>query len=74
MASETTEDPSVVAPSLASRITRDDDMPQADGAAEPHNGSKLTEPEYDVEVKLADLQGDPNNPLFSVQKFEDLGL
>ena len=47
---------------------------QADGAAEPQNGSKLQEPEWDVEVKLADLQGDPNNPLFSIKKFEDLGL
>jgi ATP-dependent RNA helicase DDX19/DBP5 len=47
---------------------------QGDDAAEPLNGTQLQEPEYDVEVKLADLQGDPNNPLFSIQKFEDLGL
>ena len=49
-------------------------IPQDDGAAEPQNGSTLQEPEWDVEVKLADLQGDPNNPLFSAKKFEDLGL
>ena len=49
-------------------------IPQEDGATEPQNGSTLQEPEWDVEVKLADLQGDPNNPLFSAKRFEDLGL
>jgi ATP-dependent RNA helicase DDX19/DBP5 len=49
-------------------------VPQSDGATEPQNGSTLQEPEWDVEVKLADLQTDPNNPLFSIKKFEDLGL
>ncbi|OLL23195.1 ATP-dependent RNA helicase dbp5 [Neolecta irregularis DAH-3] len=29
---------------------------------------------YDVAVKLADLQADPNSPLYSVSNFEDLGL
>lgn len=29
---------------------------------------------YEVKVKLADLQADPNSPLFSVKRFEDLGL
>jgi ATP-dependent RNA helicase DDX19/DBP5 len=52
----------------------DTTVPQNDGATEPQNGSKLQEPEWDVEVKLADLQGDPNNPLYSIKKFEDLGL
>ncbi|CAZ84903.1 unnamed protein product [Tuber melanosporum] len=37
-------------------------------------GSGLNEPEYEVAVKLADLQGDPNSPLYSVKRFEDLGL
>lgn len=45
-----------------------------DGATESLGGSNLQEPEYDVEVKLSDLQADPNNPLFSVKSFEDLGL
>lgn len=47
---------------------------QMDGAAEPFNGSSLHEPDYTVDVKLSDLQADPNNPLFSVKSFEDLGL
>jgi hypothetical protein len=50
------------------------DAANKDGASEPLGGSNLQEPEYDVEVKLSDLQADPNNPLFSVKSFEDLGL
>jgi ATP-dependent RNA helicase DDX19/DBP5 len=59
MASEATETP----------------VPETDGATvDPQNGSQLQEPEWDVEVKLADLQGDPNNPLYSAKTFEDLQL
>jgi ATP-dependent RNA helicase DDX19/DBP5 len=43
----------------------------AQGAVE---SSDLHEPDYNVEVKLSDLQADPNNPLFSIKSFEDLGL
>jgi hypothetical protein len=68
--------------SLADRITKPDatqgsspaSIPNTDGASEVLGGSNLQEPEYDVEVKLSDLQADPNNPLFSVKSFEDLGL
>lgn len=46
-----------------------------DGASGPAQGSvDLEEPDYTVEVKLSDLQADPNNPLFSIKTFEDLGL
>ncbi|PYI05357.1 DEAD-domain-containing protein [Aspergillus sclerotiicarbonarius CBS 121057] len=47
---------------------------QTDGAPAALGGSDLQEPDYTVEVKLSDLQADPNNPLFSVKNFEDLGL
>jgi ATP-dependent RNA helicase DDX19/DBP5 len=49
---------------------------QVDGAVEPQNGSQLTEPmgEFEVAVKLSDLQADPNDPLYSVKTFEQLGL
>jgi ATP-dependent RNA helicase DDX19/DBP5 len=48
---------------------------QTDGAtAEQAGSSTLHEPEYDVQVKLADMQADPNNPLFSAKTFEQLGL
>jgi ATP-dependent RNA helicase DDX19/DBP5 len=50
------------------------DKGQLDGAASNQGGSDLAEPEYNVEVKLSDLQADPNNPLYSVKNFEDLGL
>ncbi|KEF54976.1 ATP-dependent RNA helicase DBP5 [Exophiala aquamarina CBS 119918] len=51
-----------------------DAIPQVDGATTPFGGSTLQEPEYQVEIKLADMQADPNNPLFSATSFEQLGL
>ncbi|KAL4981060.1 ATP-dependent RNA helicase dbp5 [Aspergillus desertorum] len=67
--------------SLADRITNPAentepvaDNGQLDGAAPDQHGSDLAEPEYNVEVKLSDLQADPSNPLYSVKNFEDLGL
>jgi ATP-dependent RNA helicase DDX19/DBP5 len=48
---------------------------QKDGATGFMSGSLgLDEPEFDVNVKLADLQEDPNNPLYSAKTFEDLHL
>lgn len=47
---------------------------QTDGAPAEQFGSTLQEPEFDVEVKLSDMQADPNNPLFSAKTFEELGL
>ncbi|KAI9891526.1 MAG: RNA helicase required for poly(A+) mRNA export [Vezdaea aestivalis] len=41
--------------------------------AEGQSSSQLHEPTYDVEVKLSDMQADPNNPLYSIKSFEDLG-
>jgi hypothetical protein len=49
-------------------------IPQMDGAAAPFNGSQLHEPDYLVELKLADMQADPNNPLYSIKSFDELGL
>jgi ATP-dependent RNA helicase DDX19/DBP5 len=49
-------------------------MSQTDGANVWIGGSSLAEPEFDVNVKLADLQADPNNPLFSVKDFNQLNL
>lgn len=34
----------------------------------------MIQTEYEVRVKLADLQADPNSPLYSAKRFEDLGL
>ncbi|XHG09818.1 RNA helicase required for poly(A+) mRNA export, variant 2 [Aspergillus wentii] len=68
--------------SLADRISKPDESKpseetsgdQTDGAPKELGGSDLHEPEYNVEVKLSDLQADPNNPLYSVKNFEDLGI
>jgi hypothetical protein len=49
-------------------------IPQMDGATGPFNGSQLHEPDYLVELKLADMQADPNNPLYSIKSFDELGL
>ena len=47
---------------------------QVDGSGPEGNGSALADTKFNVEVKLADLQADPNNPLFSAKSFEDLQL
>ncbi len=47
---------------------------QVDGSAPPASETALAESEREVEVKLADLQADPNNPLFSAKSFEELQL
>lgn len=43
-------------------------------AEEPQPETNLIKSTYEVKVKLADLQADPNSPLFSVKSFEELGL
>ena len=53
---------------------RQPNIPQVDGATESFNGSQLQEPDYAVDIKLADMQADPTNPLFSISSFEALGL
>ena len=53
------------------------DKAQTDGATTWLRGSGgLDEPAFNVNVKLADLQADPSNPLYSAKSFEDsqLGL
>ncbi|KAF1945906.1 P-loop containing nucleoside triphosphate hydrolase protein [Clathrospora elynae] len=47
---------------------------QVDGSGPPGNGSVLADTAFNVEVQLADLQADPNNPLFSAKSFEELQL
>ncbi|SRR6266536_5534021 len=47
---------------------------QTDGAVEPLGGSGLHDAQYEVEVKLSDIQGDESSPLFSVSTFEELGM
>lgn len=52
-----------------------------DSDSEPETPAEPAQPDtnlikstYEVKVKLADLQADPNSPLFSAKTFEELGL
>lgn len=36
--------------------------------------SNLIQSSYEVQVKLSDLQADPNSPLYSIKSFDELGL
>ena len=48
---------------------------QTDGASERLGGEiGVIEPSYEVEIKLADIQANPNDPLYSIKSFEQLGL
>ncbi|KAH8724037.1 P-loop containing nucleoside triphosphate hydrolase protein [Phaeosphaeriaceae sp. PMI808] len=64
LAKEPVEEPSVAGVAEA----------QVDGSGETAKGSPLADTEYKVEVKLADMQADPNNPLYSAKSFEELQL
>ena len=51
------------------------EIKQNDGASEPLGGNQIIETSgFDVHVKLSDLQANPNDPLYSIKSFEDLGL
>ncbi|ANB13143.1 ATP-dependent RNA helicase DBP5 [Sugiyamaella lignohabitans] len=62
----------------ASETKTDDAKDDKKTASEEGEGSdpenNLIKTTYEVRVKLADLQADPNSPLYSVKRFEDLGL
>ncbi|EJU05033.1 P-loop containing nucleoside triphosphate hydrolase protein [Dacryopinax primogenitus] len=44
------------------------------GDAEDRNNLVSTLQDYEVQVTLADQQADPNSPLYSIKRFQDLGL
>lgn len=51
------------------------EIKQTDGASEPLGGNDIVETSgFDVHVKLSDMQANPNDPLYSIKSFEDLGL
>ena len=56
------------------KLEEKDSIPQTDGSGAVFGGSDLHEPAYEVQVKLVDLQADPNNPLFSAKSFEELNM
>lgn len=73
-----TKEHSSWADEVASPVAGDDKSKQlggqVDGATEPLGGSSLHDAQYDVEVKLSDIQGDVNSPLFSLTSFDELGM
>jgi ATP-dependent RNA helicase DDX19/DBP5 len=64
---------------LASRISQPptegtSSNDQAEMHDDPLAGQGLVEPEFEVEVKLSDLQKDAGTPFYSARTFEDLKL
>ncbi|CCC70948.1 hypothetical protein NCAS_0G00610 [Naumovozyma castellii] len=62
-------------------VKKTDDAKKVEEGKKPEEKKETAEPdtnllasEYEVKVKLVDLQADPNSPLFSVKSFDDLGL
>lgn len=51
-----------------------DEKPVDEAKKAAEKDSNLLKSEYEVKVNLADLQADPNSPLFSAKSFEELGL
>lgn len=57
--------------------SKDESKPSEANESKPEEKepqSNLIQSSYEVKVKLADLQADPNSPLYSVKSFEELGL
>lgn len=50
------------------------DKSQSEAKDDSKRETNLIENRYEVEVKLDDIQADPNSPLYSVKSFEELGL
>ena len=53
---------------------KDESKDESKEVKEASSQSGLVENDYEVEVKLADQQADPNSPLYSVKSFKELGL
>lgn len=74
---EASNEPEASAPTPAVEADNTGGGDQIDGAGKPNGGSGLEEPEFDVVVKLSDLQAgdDEKNPLASkISSFEELNL
>ncbi|CDR43169.1 CYFA0S11e01002g1_1 [Cyberlindnera fabianii] len=71
-----TSTPATGESSTAVNTSKDDETPKEATTEEKKDeqDTNLIKSTYEVKVKLADLQADPNSPLYSVQSFDDLGL
>ena len=64
-----------IAPKLdAEKIDASKKEPGDAKVVEAEEDSDLLQTSYEVQVKLQDLQADPNNPLYSAKSFEQLNL
>lgn len=71
-AAEVADDTKDEAPTISSNESAESPQIPSTESTEPE--SNLIKSTFEVKVKLADLQADPNSPLFSVKSFDDLGL
>ncbi|KAJ2768750.1 RNA helicase required for poly(A+) mRNA export [Coemansia nantahalensis] len=60
--------------SKAGKLGVEDAAAKDGGAAAAADSAADSAVESEVEVRLADLQADPNSPLYSVKSFDELGL
>ncbi|AET40233.1 ATP-dependent RNA helicase DBP5 Ecym_5488 [Eremothecium cymbalariae DBVPG len=74
--SESLQDQAKAAPSAPKVDPAADDLNATAISKDPKQqvASNLIKSNYEVKVKLADLQADPNSPLYSAHTFEELGL
>lgn len=63
-----------IAQTQAEEEKKDSKDTKDDVKVEETQNDSLIKSTYEVKVKLADLQADPNSPLYSVKSFEELGL
>lgn len=60
--------------SITENDSKKEETPKEETPKEGEAESNLIKSTYEVKVKLADLQADPNSPLYSIKSFEELGL
>lgn len=70
---ESKEEPEESKEEKKSNDSKESEKPVSESSEDKEN-TRLITSSYEVAVKLADLQADPNSPLYSVKRFEDLGL
>lgn len=51
-----------------------DEKSDLENVNKSNKDTNLINSEYEVKVKLADIQADPNSPLYSIKSFDELGL
>ena len=75
--------PAAAAAPATTTSTQDKRLSWAEETAEPtgqtppnemENDTGLKQAEYDVEVKLSDIQSNTDSPLYSISSFEQLGM